>query len=874
MSTVEDLPVVVIGAGPVGLAAAARLVERGIRPLVLERGPGAGAAVDGWGHVRVFSPWAYNIDAAARGLLEAGGWLAPDPEALPTGHELVRDYLAPLAAHPAIAPHVVFGATVEAVTRAGFDKVTSVGREDAPFVVRWRDRDGAERRVEARAVIDASGTWGTPNPMGVDGLAVEGERAAGDRIAYGIPDVLGRDRTAYAGRRVLVVGGGHSAINVALDLLRLQEEAPGTRVTWALRRDRFDRLLGGGINDELPERGALGLAAKRAIEAGQIEMLAPFAAEHVAANGVGLRVTARVAGRPMTLLVDRIVVATGFRPELGMLRELRVALDPAFEAPPALAPLIDPNLHSCGTVPPHGAAELAHPEPGLLYRWREVLRAGADFPDGDRLRAGALGGSRDRRRPRRRARGAPCAARDRCLQRSAGSSGCGSGLLRRAGSGRGRRLLRARRRGEVRGQGRLRVLQRRARSRLGVTADPGAIGGSRLRTIAALGIIQILAWGSSYYLLAVLAGPIARDTGWPYAWVIAGVSLGLLLAGAVSIRVGRAIEEYGGRPVLAASALLLAAGLAVMAMAPGVPIYLAAWLLLGAGMGAGLYDAAFSTLGRLYGAQARSAITQLTLWGGFASTVCWPLSAWLVEAVGWRGACLAYAGLHLAVTLPLALFAIPREARRELVPARPDAAVLPGEAPANRALMVWLLAAILTAAGVIAAIWSVHLITILQAGGMGLASAVALGALVGPAQVGARVIEMASGGRHHPIWTLTTAAVLIAAGLMLLWAGVGLLAVALIAYGAGNGIWSIARGTLPLTLFGPQGYAVLMGRLAMPSLIAQALAPSAGALLLQRYGAQTTLAALASLALMNLVGVAALWVLARPRMTEALTTSS
>ena len=181
----------------------------------------------------------------------------------------MRDYLAPLAAHPAIAPHVVFGATVEAVTRAGFDKVTSVGREDAPFVVRWRDRDGAERRVEARAVIDASGTWGAPNPMGVDGLAVEGERAAGDRIAYGIPDVLGRDRAAYAGRRVLVVGGGHSAINVALDLLRLQEDAPGTRVTWALRRDRFDRLLGGGINDELPERGALGLAAKRAIEAGQ-----------------------------------------------------------------------------------------------------------------------------------------------------------------------------------------------------------------------------------------------------------------------------------------------------------------------------------------------------------------------------------------------------------------------------------------------------------------------------------------------------------------------------------------------------------------------------------------------------------------------------
>lgn len=392
--------------------------------------------------------------------------------------------------------------------------------------------------------------------------------------------------------------------------------------------------------------------------------------------------------------------------------------------------------------------------------------------------------------------------------------------------------------------------------------------GRRWRVIAAVGIIQIFAWGSSYYLLAVLAGPIARDTGWPYPWVIAGVSLGLLVAGAVSIRVGRTIEQLGGSRVLAAAALLLAAGLAVMAMAPGVPIYLAAWVLLGAGMGAGLYDAAFSTLGRLYGAQARSAITQLTLWGGFASTVCWPMSAWLVETVGWRGTCLAYAGLHLVVTLPLALFAVPRETRRDLLVPQPDAAVLPAEALANRVSMVLLLAAILTTAGIVAAIWSVHLITILQAGGVGLASAVALGALVGPAQVGARVIEMASGGRHHPIWTLATAAVLIAAGLVLLSAGVGLLAVALIAYGAGNGIWSIARGTLPLTLFGPRGYAVLMGRLAMPSLIAQALAPSAGALLLQHYGARATLAALACLALLNLVGVAALWVLARPRAAQ------
>ena len=365
MDGIETLPIVVIGAGPVGLAAAARLVERGLRPFVLERGPEAGAAVAAWGHVRVFSPWSYNIDPAARDLLAAIGWRAPDPEALPTGRDLVREYLAPLAAHPAIAPNLTFGARVEAITRASLDKVASDGRSDAPFVVVWRDGVGTGRRVEARAVIDASGTWGAPNPMGVDGLPVEGEREAAARIAYGIPDVLGRDRSEYAGRQVLVVGAGHSAINVVLDLLRLQRETPVTRVAWALRRDSIDRLLGGGLNDTLPERGALGLAAKRAVEAGRLEMLAPFAAERIAPNGDGLRVTARVGGRLTTRLVDRIVVATGFRPELGMLRELRVALDPAVEAPPALAPLIDPNLHSCGTVPPHGAAELAHPEPGF-----------------------------------------------------------------------------------------------------------------------------------------------------------------------------------------------------------------------------------------------------------------------------------------------------------------------------------------------------------------------------------------------------------------------------------------------------------------------------------------------------------------------------
>lgn len=361
----ESLPVAVIGAGPVGLAAAARLVERGITPVVLERGAAAGSAVAEWGHVRVFSPWSYNIDAAARALLEPTGWTAPAPDGLPTGAEIVRQYLAPLAAHPAIAPHLRLNATVTGVVRAGLDRMTTAGRDDAPFAVRWRDADGGEHSTLARAVIDASGTWARPNPMGVDGLPVPGEAAAASRIAYAMPDVLGAGRASYAGRRVLVVGSGHSAMNVVLDLLRLQDEVAGTRVTWALRRNRLDRLVGGGAADQLKERGALGLAARRAIDAGRLEVLAPFAAERVALVGDGVAVDGLADGVAVRIEVDRIVVATGFRPALELLGELRVDLDPIMQAPPALAPLIDPNVHSCGTVPPHGAAELAHPEAGL-----------------------------------------------------------------------------------------------------------------------------------------------------------------------------------------------------------------------------------------------------------------------------------------------------------------------------------------------------------------------------------------------------------------------------------------------------------------------------------------------------------------------------
>ncbi|MHA6299943.1 NAD(P)-binding domain-containing protein [Devosia sp. CAU 1758] len=363
--TQSSLPIAVIGAGPVGLAAAAQIVSRGLVPVIFERGAGVGASLRAWSHVRVFSPWQYNVDAAARALLHASGWDAPEETDLPTGGEIVEHYLQPLANLPQLAPHLNLTATVTSITRHGLDKVSNADRDRAPFEIRWTDANGSEQASLVRAVIDASGTWTQPNPMGVDGLPVLGERAVSDRIDYGIPDILGTARDTYVGRTILVVGSGHSAINTALALLSLQDQDPQTKVLWALRRNRIEKLLGGGLNDQLPERGALGLAAKKAIDAGRLQILAPFAATRLAQSDSGVAVMGTVGQTQMTLMVDRIIVATGFRPDLGMLSELRIAIDPATEAPPSLSPLIDPNHHSCGTVPPHGVDELTQPEPGF-----------------------------------------------------------------------------------------------------------------------------------------------------------------------------------------------------------------------------------------------------------------------------------------------------------------------------------------------------------------------------------------------------------------------------------------------------------------------------------------------------------------------------
>jgi MFS family permease len=384
-------------------------------------------------------------------------------------------------------------------------------------------------------------------------------------------------------------------------------------------------------------------------------------------------------------------------------------------------------------------------------------------------------------------------------------------------------------------------------------------GPDRRIVIAALGVTQILAWGSSYYLLAVLAKPIAADTGWSLAIVVGGLSLGLLAGSFASPLIGRTIDARGGRPVLAASSLLLGAGLGLLGSAHDLPVYIAAWLVIGVGMGCGLYDAAFATLGRAYGAQARSAIVSLTLWGGFASTVCWPLSAYLLDTLGWRGVCFVYAGLQLGFSLPTHLLLMPRVAPKD-GSGKAAAAVraVPLSPPQRRAFMLF--AALITFGGAIASIMSVHLLVFLQARGLDLAAAVALGVLVGPAQVGARVVEMMFGNRYHPIWTLAAAMASMGVGVLLLLAGIPLIGGAVIIYGAGNGIWSIARGTVPLALFGPDNYATLIGRFARFGLLAQALSPSVAAVMLDRFGAGAVLGLLTGMALINVTVTAVLWI--------------
>ena len=358
----NNLPVAIIGAGPIGLAAAAHLAQREIPFLLFEGGSSVANNILSWQHIRVFSPWRYNIDKAAEALLLQNNWTAPNKDALPTGKELVEDYFRPLAEHPLIAPYVHLNAKVLSVGRKGLDKMKTAGREKKPFSIKVKE-NGVIKYYEAKAVLDSSGTWNQPNPIGSGGVAAEGEQALKEHIYYGIPDVKQKALNRYKNKRVLVVGGGHSATNVLLDLADIQKDYPATKISWILRKKDITTVYGGKEDDALEARGALGIRIEKLVNSGQLEVFTPFHILKLTQDSQGIQIEGDLNGRLKTITgIDEIISNTGSRPNLDMIREIRADLDSSLESVFDLAELIDPNIHSCGTVRPHGEKELRHPE--------------------------------------------------------------------------------------------------------------------------------------------------------------------------------------------------------------------------------------------------------------------------------------------------------------------------------------------------------------------------------------------------------------------------------------------------------------------------------------------------------------------------------
>lgn len=389
----------------------------------------------------------------------------------------------------------------------------------------------------------------------------------------------------------------------------------------------------------------------------------------------------------------------------------------------------------------------------------------------------------------------------------------------------------------------------------------------RTRVVAALGTAQTLAWASTYYLPAMLAAPMARELGVSVPTVFAAFSTALAVSALAGPYAGGAIDRWGGRPVLVGTSLVFALGLVGLGLAQGPIALFAAWIVIGLGMGSGLYEAAFSALVRLYGSQSRNAITGITLIAGFASTVGWPLTTLLEAELGWRGACFAWAGLHLLLGAPLnaSLPRAPRDGARASVADTGDSAATAGSSGNLRAAI--LLSFVFAVTWFVSTAMAAHLPALVMAGGATLATAVAVGALVGPAQVAGRLVEFGLLRRVHPLLSARLASLMhpLGAAVLALAGAPGAAAFALL-HGAGNGILTIAKGTLPLALFGPQGYGARQGLLMVPARIAQAMAPWVFGIGLERWGAGAlwlssalSVAAFGALMLLRRVGPEARW---------------
>ena len=619
-------------------------------PIVLEAGPEAGHSIRQWQHVQLFSPWEYNVDKAAARLLAPTGWNSPDPQIYPTGAELLERYIEPLATKTALRDVIRTSSRVTAVGRAGFDKAKTKGREAAPFEIRYQNGKGPET-LRADAVIDASGTWGSPNPAGAGGLAAIGEREAAARISYGMPDVLGKRTGPFAGKTVAVLGAGHSAIGTLTDLTTLAQQAPGTTPDLAAARNGpHEGLWRRGQRQTVgPRRARRRISLPRRIRSGAGRAGFPVAA--ISQTDGRLRIATSTACCGRSIVADELVVATGFRPDLSFLSEVRAAARSG-----------DRSARCAGAADRSERALLRHGAPArrartragrsrLLPRRHQVLRPCADLSDDHRLRTGPL----DRGRHRRR-QGGRSAGRARACRRPASARAAAWKPALRPGAAAARPERTYRRAA--------RRMRRRSRQ---VPAVAGAHEASRpvtmrrMGTIIALGTAQTIAWASSYYMPAILAAPIARDLGVTSTVVFGSLSGALVIAGLIGPRVGHAIDTFGGRGLLATSNLVFAVGLLLLSAAAGPRLLIAAWIALGLGMGLGLYEAAFATLTRIYGSAARRPITGITLIAGFASTVGWPLTSWLDAHFGWRIACQIWAGIHIVLALPLNL-ALPRAA--------------------------------------------------------------------------------------------------------------------------------------------------------------------------------------------------------------------